>query len=85
MKIIDFKTRETLDNSSFVIIKKIYVETKDKESIQKILLTLSLISNKIKINYKSYSNKITEVHICLEQLKRKKMKEALYFIRQIYH
>ena len=85
MKIIDFKTRKILDNSSFVIIKKIYIETKDKESIQKISLALSLISNKIKFNYKSYSNKITEVHICLEHLNKIKMKKALYFIRQLYH
>jgi len=81
MKIIDFKTREILESSSFVIVKKIYVEIND---INFIATSLTKISDKIIFSHNP--NKVFqdlhEIIIYLEGLSKLEVKKTLIFLKR---
>jgi|TARA_B100001093_G_C26841447_1_gene1020754 hypothetical protein len=83
MKIIDFKTRKTLDNSSFEIVKKIFVESDDIDSIA---WKLERISPKIgfsqQLIFKRNNKNIFELIIYLKGLNKIETKNVLIFLKK---
>jgi tetrahydromethanopterin S-methyltransferase subunit G len=83
MKIIDFKTRKTLDNSSFEIVKKIFVESDD---INSIVWKLERISPKIgfsqQLIFKRNNKDIFELIIYLKGLNEIETKNVLIFLKK---
>ena len=83
MKIIDFKTRKTLDNSSFEIVKKIFVESDD---INSIVWKLERISPKMgfsqQLIFKRNNKDIFELNIYLKGLNEIETKNVLIFLKK---
>lgn len=83
MKIIDFKTRKTLDNSSFEIVKKIFVESDD---INSIVWKLERISPKMgfsqQLIFKRNNKDIFELIIYLKGLNEIETKNVLIFLKK---